>query len=105
MQGRCRRGTVGPTSTPRAKAYGAIFMLRCFRFRNYLSERWLVGRGVKAWVDPKFGLANCYFMGIVSVSRSVQSVNSARARTEAKLQTPYEMPGLKERKIGCFVLL
>lgn len=56
-------------------AGGSVPLLRCFRFANYLSEQWLFGSGLQPFDGSKFGLANCHLMGIVSVSRSVQSVN------------------------------
>ena len=105
MRRRGSIGTVRPTSASRAKRNTAAPMVQCFRFRNYLSDHWLFDRGPDGLFASKFGLANRHFMGILSVSRSVQSVNSARARTEARLQVPFEKPDLTESRIGYFVLL
>jgi hypothetical protein len=64
----------------RAKPTQSAPLLRCFRFRNHLSDQRLVDGLFNHPIASKFGLANCHFRGIVSVSRSVQSVNFARAR-------------------------
>ena len=105
MRGRGNIGTVRPTGVSGQKRTAANPMVQCFRFRNYLSDQRLFDGGLDGLFASKFRLANCHFMGIVSVSRSVQSVNSARARTEARLQVPFEKPDLTESRIGYFVLL
>jgi hypothetical protein len=105
MRGRVEVGTVLPTGPSRRTRNAAAPLVHRFSFRNYLSEWWLFGGGREASVAPKFGLANCTFVGIVSVSRSVQSVIFARARTEARLQVPYHKPGLIDTRIGHLVVL
>jgi hypothetical protein len=58
-------------------------------FRNHVFEWRLVGRPVQSPLPTKFGLANRCLMGILSVSRSVQSVSSVPApEHEAKLEVP-----------------
>jgi len=58
-------------------------------FRNHVFEGQLVGWPCQSPLPTKFGLANRYLVGILSVSRSVQSVSSAPApEQEAKLEVP-----------------
>ena len=105
MTPRGKLGNVRPTSRSRAERSVGAPMLRCFRFRNYLSEQWLFVAGWEAGCASNFGLANGRLVGIVSVSRSVQSVNFARARTKAAMYVPYQKPGLFDTSIGHVVLL
>ena len=60
-------GNVRPTSASRLEMSAVTPMLRCFRFRNYLSEQWLFVAGSEAACASKFGVANHHFLGIVSV--------------------------------------
>ena len=56
-------------------------------FRNHVFEWRLLGRPVQYPLPTKFGLANRCWMGILSVSRSVQSVSIVPAQEhEAKLE-------------------
>ena len=58
-------------------------------FRNHVFEGPLVGWPCQSPLPTKFGLANRYLVGILSVSRWVRSVSSVPApEQEAKLEVP-----------------
>jgi hypothetical protein len=73
-----------------ALEYSAIGQLfQRLHFRNHVFEWLLVGRPVQSPLPAKFGLANRCWMGILSVSRSVQGVSTVPApEHEAKLEVP-----------------
>lgn len=58
---------------------GRWAFLCCFRYRNYVAERRLVGWPFQLPIPRKFGLANRCLLGILSVSRSVQCANFRHA--------------------------
>ena len=64
-------------------------LFQWLHFSNHVFEGLLVERPVQSPLPAKFGLANRCLMGILSVSRSVQSVSSVPApEHEAKLEVP-----------------
>lgn len=82
-----RSGCIGGSAGLECSVIGQLFYW--LHFRNHVFEGQLVGWPHQSPLPPKFGLANRYLVGIVSVSRSVQSVSSVRApEQEAKLEVP-----------------